>query len=731
MSDYSSDDDDRRVDSWRKTKGRTAKRQSNFLKAVLDSSIASSMKKPLFKAIRIWIDSNTGLDLKFLVWAIALCIPTHKYGSATCKWLRSNLTNSVELDYQDAFVTDLLIWISKQPSNQLFAWLPSFEHLEWKDLSNETKTADTDESNSHQLIASAGYTPFFHGGVPFLLYKPNARHYEEKRTLRCRWGSRKPIEALLRDIRETANAQMTLLKITRVSARYTVNDTSRKRRLETIDMDPRKKQELLTDLRVFFAEGAEDYYWQNGTPYRRGYMFYGPAGTGKTSLFTAIASQYNLSLCVIDLAGMDDTILQDKVKNLPSRCVILFEDIDAAGIVRERTMVPKTDASDEGDEMSSEMESSDTWDTKPRKDKVKKTDPKKMNPSLSQPSRTEVTLSGLLNTLDGSGSREGHIVILTTNAPDSLDEALYRPGRIDTQVYLGFADQVTAGITFTRIFGSDKQFKESQKEIRKLGREFGRLIPSDFFTPAEIQKFCMNRRGQPQKAVDEFPGYIDDKRTGKTKFQYDIHRRVPKAMFHREEVMHDDDSSDEVGYTPRDSGESFEGAHTTFPEFSRISSTETFVKRPAKEQLFVAYGHEHDDDALAYGDYFPRRQGVWEDRLADDVVNTCQGLRDMFTFPSVEPFRHQSKSYRGCRLQDLVVPALSMGKSQHMSLSGTHCETDSIEPWVLCKPSIRPRRLSREHHNLRPNEIEEMHLPNLDSCTAVASSIPPRCNISR
>ncbi|CAN9437585.1 unnamed protein product [Alternaria alternata] len=138
------------------------------------------------------------------------------------------------------------------------------------------------------------------------------------------------------------------------------------------------------------------------------------------------------------------------------RCVILFEDIDAAGIVRERTTVPKTDASQEEDETSPKSESSDTWDTKPRKNKVKKTDPKKSNSSLPEPLRTEVTLSGLLDTLDGPGSLEGHIVILTTNAPDSLNEALYRPTCIDTQVYLGFADQVIAGITFTRIFGSDK-----------------------------------------------------------------------------------------------------------------------------------------------------------------------------------------------------------------------------------------------------------------------------------
>ena len=59
-----------------------------------------------------------------------------------------------------------------------------------------------------------------------------------------------------------------------------------------------------------------------------------------------------------------------------------------------------------------------------------------------------------------------------------------------------------------------------------------------------------------------------------------------------------------------------------------------------------------------------------------------------------------------------------------MSLSGTYCEPYGIEPWVLCKPGIRPRRLSREHHNLRPNDIEEMHLPNLNSCTGVQPSLP-------
>ncbi|KAH6865270.1 hypothetical protein BKA58DRAFT_295595, partial [Alternaria rosae] len=579
------------------------------------------MNKPLFKAIKIWIDSNIGIDLSYLVWAIALCIPARTYGKATYDWLSSNLTNSLELDSNDALVTDLLMWISKQPSNQLFAWLPTFEHLEWKDLSHESKTANNDESNSHHLVASAGYTPFFHEGVPFLLYKPDGRGYNDKLTLRCMWGSKNPIEALLRAVHKTVSGQMTSLSVRYVSANRFDHHTARKRRLEMIDMNPLKKQELLTDLQVFFADGTEDYYYQNGTPYRRGYLFYGPAGTGKTSLSTAIASHYNLPLCVIDLAGMDDKTLQKQVKNLPARCVILFEDIDAAGVVRERTMAPLPlendgDSDDEEEEEEEEESSSEstTWNVRPKKKKSRNVDcrKKKLPPPPPPLSRTKVTLSGLLNTLDGPGSREGHIVILTTNAPDSLDEALYRPGRVDTQVYLGFADDITAGITFTRIFGSDKQVTVPRKELNRMGRRFGRMVPSDFFTPAEIQKFCMNRRGQPQKALNEFPHFIDEKRTGKTNFQYDIHRRAPKPTFEKKEGVRDDDSSGEGQDIPSSTDESVEDAEQLTPDSFHTSSTKSpYAAQRRKhviEQLHITHSsYAHEDDPLAYGDYHPRR----------------------------------------------------------------------------------------------------------------------------
>ena len=52
---------------------------------------------------------------------------------------------------------------------------------------------------------------------------------------------------------------------------------------------------------------------------------------------------------------------------------------------------------------------------------------------------TGVTLSGLLNALDGVSSRDGRVLFLTTNHPERLDPALIRPGRVDRKVELGLA----------------------------------------------------------------------------------------------------------------------------------------------------------------------------------------------------------------------------------------------------------------------------------------------------
>jgi hypothetical protein len=72
-------------------------------------------------------------------------------------------------------------------------------------------------------------------------------------------------------------------------------------------------------------------------------LLYGPPGTGKTSLSQAIPSGYALELFVNELTGTSDTRLQSEFKRLPSQHVVLMEDIDAVGIMRENFMqTPKS-----------------------------------------------------------------------------------------------------------------------------------------------------------------------------------------------------------------------------------------------------------------------------------------------------------------------------------------------------------------------------------------------------
>ncbi len=63
-----------------------------------------------------------------------------------------------------------------------------------------------------------------------------------------------------------------------------------------------------------------------------------------------------------------------------------------------------------------------------------------------------VTLSGLLNTLDGVASTEARIVFMTTNYIDRLDPALIRPGRVDYKALIGYASKHQLQQMFIRFY---------------------------------------------------------------------------------------------------------------------------------------------------------------------------------------------------------------------------------------------------------------------------------------
>ncbi|EGE08382.1 hypothetical protein TEQG_07492 [Trichophyton equinum CBS 127.97] len=191
------------------------------------------------------------------------------------------------------------------------------------------------------------------------------------------------------------------------------------RPISTVIMDEVKKGAVLKDIEGFLDEKTRSWYANRGIPYRRGYLLYGPPGTGKSSFSLSVAGKFELDIYVLNLSGIDDSRLSSLFANLPSRCVILLEDVDAVGMTRT-----------EGAEVGKQGQAS-TSKTK---------------------SPGGLSLSGLLNAVDGVSSQEGRVLIMTTNHIEHLDEALIRPGRVDKRVFFHLANRDMSSQLFCTIF---------------------------------------------------------------------------------------------------------------------------------------------------------------------------------------------------------------------------------------------------------------------------------------
>lgn len=171
-----------------------------------------------------------------------------------------------------------------------------------------------------------------------------------------------------------------------------------KRPLHTVYLPAETQSRLVSDARQFFESAG--WYTAVGVPYRRGWMFTGGPGTGKTSTVAAIASTFDRPIYYLNLSTVsDDNALLNAFTTADRKCILLLEDVDAVKVAQSREL-PAAKVKPEDD--SKEAES-------PR----------------------GVTLSGLLNAIDGVASADGRLLIMTTNHPEHLDAALVRPGRVD------------------------------------------------------------------------------------------------------------------------------------------------------------------------------------------------------------------------------------------------------------------------------------------------------------
>lgn len=208
----------------------------------------------------------------------------------------------------------------------------------------------------------------------------------------------------------------------------------------------------------------------------------------------------------INLASGDisDGNLHQLFLGLPRKCIVVIEDIDSAGIGREQGPSSKKLKDTTEDFLAS------ATDGVSIPTKFKHHTDKSGNRK-----RNTVTLSGLLNAIDGNASAEGRLLIMTSNNPDALDSALTRPGRIDKKVYFGNMSKTAGRSIFMRLIGRSALAHDAaftMADIEHYASEFASKVPADTFTPAQVQNFLQGCRGDPHKALQGIDAWVKEMR---------------------------------------------------------------------------------------------------------------------------------------------------------------------------------------------------------------------------
>lgn len=340
-------------------------------------------------------------------------------------------------------------------------------------------------------------------------------------TLRTLFGSLRPLHEILRRARElhtSRDSERPRLDIHHARGSFWEYTASKPiRAWESVILPRGLKERVLEDAREFFEE--EGYYRARGLAFRRGYLLHGVPGSGKSSLVAALAAQLGMELYSLSLVSsdLDDSCLLELMSRLPERTILLMEDIDCA--LRE-------DARDAEDSEDGNDDKGPRPRGKPRNER-----------------RSAVTLSGLLNALDGVAASEGRLLIATTNYPHRLDPALSRPGRCDVWIEFSHCTQEQARDLFFHMYSGKQDARQSEmsfdmavdEKTSLLGKEkagvltppptpgtdadealldmagrFGRAIPEHTVTASGIQGYLMRYKRRPRDAVENVEQWVEE-----------------------------------------------------------------------------------------------------------------------------------------------------------------------------------------------------------------------------
>ncbi len=232
-----------------------------------------------------------------------------------------------------------------------------------------------------------------------------------------------------------------------------------------------------------------EWYLERGIPHSIGIMLHGVPGAGKTSTIKAIANDtkrhiFNLSLRAFTtqrqltnlfynetVSVLDPALGTQQTFKIPlNRRVYVIEDIDClTDVVLDRAFKEQ-----------SAPKKKVKKTIKDGKEIIEEEEEEHAKPAGSG-GNDSITLSFLLNLLDGVLETPGRILVITSNYPERLDRALIRPGRIDVRI-----EFTNASRTFIR--DTINKFYTVSIPLEKIPDSIDARL-----TPAEVmESLCAN-----------------------------------------------------------------------------------------------------------------------------------------------------------------------------------------------------------------------------------------------
>jgi ATP-dependent 26S proteasome regulatory subunit len=183
-------------------------------------------------------------------------------------------------------------------------------------------------------------------------------------------------------------------------------------------------------------------------------LLHGLPGTGKTSLIYVIACFLQKDIYYVNFTNIKtNKDYQDIINYVQKNCgnaIIIFEDIDATtNVVHQRS------------------------------EEIEDLTVNQIIDSEDEP----LTLSYMLNSLDGALTADGSVIIMTTNYLNKLDKAIHREGRVDVKIEMKLCDHHQIKLIFKKFIKRD------------INEEILQKIPEDKYIPAAIieqMRVCMN-----------------------------------------------------------------------------------------------------------------------------------------------------------------------------------------------------------------------------------------------